>query len=108
MKRDLAVGAGPQLVPRPGELALDPLEIVELAVHHDVAPAVLARDRLITGHQIDDAESGMAEPDPAVGRDPLPAPVRAPVMQSRGGALERFRRDAAAGVIDRHNATHSR
>ena len=90
---DLAVGARPQPVSRPFQLALDPLEVVELAVHDDVAPLVLVRDRLIAGHQIDDAEPGVAQSDSPVGRDPLALAVGAAVVQPRGGAPQRLRRD---------------
>src|SRR6476661_6896813 len=106
MKRDLAVGASPELVPRPCELALDPLEVVELSVHNDVAPTVLARDRLIAGHQIDDAQPGVSQPHPSMRRNPLPPAIGATMVQSQGGAFERFRRDASGRVIDRDDATH--
>ena len=108
VERDLAVGAGAEPVSRPFQLALDPLEVVELAVHDDVAPPVLARDRLVARHQIDDAEPGVAQPDPPVRRDPLPPAIGAAVVQAGGCALERLRGDASVGAIDGYDATHGR
>jgi len=107
VERDLAVGAGPKLVARAFQLAAYPLEVVELAVHDDVAPPVLARDRLIARHQVDDAESGVAQTHPPVRRDPLPPAIGAAVVQYHGGALQRLGRHASLRVIDRYDATHA-
>ena len=84
VERDLAVRAGPQPVSRAFELALDPLEVVELAVHDDLPPPVLVRDRLIAGHQVDDAEPRVAQPHPSVRRDPMPLAIGSAMVQSRG------------------------
>jgi hypothetical protein len=59
-------------------------------------PAVLARDRLIAGLEIDDAETGMAETDVAVGSDPLLLAVRTPPHQLLGGPLDVPGGDGAA------------
>ena len=93
---------------RPFQLALDPLEVVELAVHDDVPPPVLVRDRLIAGHQVDDAEPGVAQPHASVGRDPVPLAVGTAVIQSGGRPLQRLRRDPPVRVIDGYYATHGR
>ena len=41
-------------------------EVVDLAVEDHLDAAVLVADRLIAGGEVDDAETAMAEADPAV------------------------------------------
>ena len=93
---DLAVGAGAEAVASALEVALHALEVVELAVDDDPQALVLAGDRLIAGGQVDDAEPGMAQPDPPVRRDPRPLSVRPAMMQPRRRPLERPRVDPIA------------
>jgi hypothetical protein len=58
MEGDLAVGAGAETVPVPLQLVLDDLEPLELAVHDELRPAVLARDRLGAGGAQNPCPSG--------------------------------------------------
>src|SRR6185503_13834224 len=106
MKGDLAIRPGPEAMARRAQLALDPLEVVKLPVHHDVPAAVLARDRLVARGEVDDAEPCVAEADAAVRGDPVPLPVGAPVVQSGGGVGQGDGRDAAVRVVDRNDAAH--
>ena len=48
------------------KFALDPLVVVELAVGNDADALVLARNRLVAGGEIDDAEPRVAESDATV------------------------------------------
>jgi hypothetical protein len=79
---DLAVGAGAQAVTATLEVALNTLEVVELAVDDNVQGFVLAGDRLITRGQVDDAESGMAQADSPIVGDPPPLPIRSAVGET--------------------------
>jgi len=83
VERDLAVGLGPEPVPAVLQCPADALEVVELAVHHDVDGLILVGDRLVAGHEIDDREPGVTEGDPAVGGHPVAAPVGAAVVERR-------------------------
>ena len=106
MQGDLAVGTRAQLVATIGERALMALVVVELAVHDHVEALVLVRDRLVARREIDDAEPRMAEPDPAVRRDPLPPPVRTAVMECGSGGGESFGRDGLLVREHRDDAAH--
>jgi hypothetical protein len=86
---DLAVGAGAEAVAPGFEFALRALEVVEFAVDDDPQPLVLAGDRLIAGRQVDDAEPGVAQPDPAVFAEPGPLSVRPAVGESAGRPSQR-------------------
>jgi hypothetical protein len=57
VQRNFAVGSGAQPVSPRRECPLDALEAVELAIHHDAGPLILAGDRLISSAEIDDAET---------------------------------------------------
>ena len=67
MQSDLAVRSGAETVPRFFQFALDRFVVVEFAVDDDAGASVLARDRLIAGGQVDDAEPGVPESNPPVG-----------------------------------------
>jgi hypothetical protein len=54
----------------PLQLCADPLEVIEFAVGDDAESAVLVRDRLIAGLEVDDAQSRVTEADTAIGCDP--------------------------------------
>src|SRR5688572_31152873 len=70
MQGDLAVRARSEGVTLSLELRADALEVVELAVVHEVDPAVLARNRLVARRQVDDAETGVPEPDATARLEP--------------------------------------
>jgi len=73
-----------------------------------VPPAVLVGDRLVAGHQVDDAEPRVAESDAPVFGDPLPLAVGAAVVQAGGRSCQRLAGDAGMGVIDGYYAAHCR
>ena len=106
VQRDLAVGRGPEPVALLLQLALDPLEVVELAVDDDMHAPVLVRDWLVAGRQIDDAETRMAEPHAPVRSHPLPLPVRPAPHQLRGGALDITEGHGTAWREKRNDSTH--
>src|SRR5215470_5260384 len=58
----LGVRAGGEYVPAPGQLTLELLEVVDLAVEDDHRVPILAVDGLIASRHVDDAEPPMAEP----------------------------------------------
>ena len=108
MQRDLAVRARAQPVPGLLELALDRLEIVELAVDDDPRALVFAGDRLIAGRQVDDAQPRMAEGDAPIGGDPVALAVGPAMVEAPGGAFDRGRRDGRLTGKDGCNAAHGR
>ena len=83
---DLDVGAGAEAVAAGGELFAQLLEVVDLAVADDGDCAVLVRDRLITGLEIDDAEAPEAQTD--AGREVEALAVGAAMAQTVGHPLE--------------------
>jgi hypothetical protein len=106
MKRNLAVGAGPQAVTGSLKRPLDRLIAVELAIDDDPCPFVLAGDRLVSRRKIDDAEPRMAEADTAVRRDPIAPPIRATMMKAAGGPLERAVRYRLAAGENCNESAH--
>ena len=104
---DLAVGAGAEAVAPAFEVALDALEVVELAVDDDLQRLVLAGDRLIAGRQVDDAEPGMAQPDPTIVGEPRPLSVRSAVGESERRSLQGVGRNRLPRRIHRHDPTHA-
>src|SRR5215472_10444597 len=68
VERYLAVRACAQPMPGSLELALDRLVAVELAVGDDLTAAVLTRNRLSAGREVNDAEPRVSEPHALVGR----------------------------------------
>ena len=91
VQSDLAVGAGAEAVATALEVALYAFEVVELAVDDDPQALVLAGDRLLAGGQVDDAESGMAQPDPPIAGDPGPLSIRPAVGELEGRLLQGWR-----------------
>ena len=70
MKEDLGVGRRPEdMAPAP-ELVADRLVAVEFAVHGEMKGAVVARQRLLPGREVDDGEPRVGEADPAIVGDP--------------------------------------
>ena len=57
-----------------GQFALDTLEVVEFAVDDNVQPLVLVGDRLIAGHQINNAQPGVPQGYATVRRHPMARP----------------------------------
>src|SRR5690242_5029784 len=92
MESDLAIGAGAQTVPRVLQFPLNRFITVEFTIHNGPEASVFARNGLIAGFQVDDAEPRMSESHSPVGRDPMPLPVGAAMMKALGGTLDyRFR-----------------
>src|SRR5579864_222868 len=88
MKRDLAVRPCPEPMALLNQSALEPLEIVELAVHHDSEPFVFTGNGLVAGFEIDNAQPSMPQPDRPVRGDPLPPAVGPAVLKPRRRPLE--------------------
>jgi hypothetical protein len=88
------------------ELAPDALEVVELAVRDDAKTAILARNRLIAGRQVDDAEPRMPEPGPTPWVDPNALRVRAAMMEPARRAEERFARYGAVARDGCNDTAH--
>src|SRR5215472_17286996 len=57
MQSDFAVRAGSEPVPSGFQFALNGLKTVKLAIDDDVSATIFARDRLVAGRQINDAEA---------------------------------------------------
>src|SRR5262249_38896282 len=104
---DLAVGAGAEAVALALEIAPHALEVVELAVGDDPQALVLTGDRLVAGGQVDDAESGMAEPDPPIPGDPRAPALRPTVVGPVDRPLQCGRRDRPLRRVHRHDPTHT-
>ena len=71
------------------------------------SPAVLARDRLVAGGEVDDAQPRMAQADRAIGRDPDALPIGAAMVQGLGGALQPVPGNRAAAGEHRDNTAHA-
>ena len=106
VQRDLAVRSRAQPVSRLLEPALRRLEIVELAVDDDPRALVLARDRLIAGRQVDDAEPRMPQRDAPISRQPLALTVRSAVIEPPGRALDEVGRERRGPGEEGDDATH--
>ena len=106
VQSDLAIGAGAEAVASALEVLLYALEVVELAIDDDPQALVLAGDRLLAGGQVDDAESGMAEPDPPIAGDPRPLSIRPAVGEPEGRLLQGGGRDRSPRRVHRRNPAH--
>jgi len=67
------------------------LEVVKLAIDRDVNPFVLVCNRLITGHQVNNAEPRMTETDALVPRNPDATAVGTAVVENVGSAIKPLR-----------------
>src|SRR5687767_4593735 len=85
------VGPGPVGVPGGLQLFPDCLVVVDLAVEHDPDRAVLVRERLMPGGEIDDAQPSMAERGTMVGVEPrvIRSAMREHVPHRSGTSLVR-------------------
>jgi hypothetical protein len=104
---DLAIGAGAEAVAPAFEVALRALKVVELAVDDDLERLILAGDRLIAGRQVDDAELGMAQPDPTILGEPRPLSVRPPVGESEGRSLQSVGPNRLPRRLHCYDTTHT-
>jgi len=92
MQCDLTIGASSQTVTGLFELTLDRFVAVEFAVHDDMDLFILVRNGLISRRKIDDAQTGVAEGDPAIGTDPIAETVGAAMIEASDGVFQcRFR-----------------
>src|SRR6185437_8891260 len=91
-----------------GQLALDPLEIVELAIDDDMQPLVFVGDGLIACLEVDNAEPRVSEGDAAMRSNPVPLAIRPAMVQGLHTPLERSDRNGAAAREHGDNATHIR
>ncbi len=103
----LAVGAGAEAVAPAFEVTLRALEVVELAVDDDVQRLILASDRLGACRQVDDAEPGVAQPDPLILAEPCPLSVRAAVGESACRSLQGVGRNRLPRRIHRDDTAHA-
>jgi hypothetical protein len=108
VKRDLAVRAGTEAVSPAAEVLANLLEVIELAIGHDPERLILVRYGLRASTEVDDREPGMAEPDPAIGRDPVSPSVGTAMMQGRRAAMQCIGRDGATGGKHSGDAAHVR
>ena len=67
------------------------LEVIKLAIDGDVNPVVLVCDRLITGHQVNNAQPRMTETDASILGNPDAAAVGTAVVKSFGHAVQPLR-----------------
>ena len=88
------------------ERTLHALVVVELSVDDDVEALVLVGDRLIAGVEVDDAEARMPEPDTAMRRDPVSAPVRPAMVERPRRSFQRLCIDRIVGREQRIRMTH--
>src|SRR5262249_34729976 len=88
------------------EVALDALEVVELAVRDDAQLPVLVRDRLVAGREVDDAEARVPQPDASMRRDPAALGVGPAVEEAARGAQEGLLGDRLAFGEHRDDAAH--
>jgi hypothetical protein len=87
MDEHLGVPVRPERVAGTLEVAAQLLVVVDLAVLDDRARAVLVRDRLVAGLEVDDREPSRREADPAVHVDA--GRVRPAMDERRAHGLER-------------------
>ena len=100
----LGVAVGAEAVALRLELGAELAVVVELAVLDDDDAAVLVRDRLVAGLEVDDREPARGEPDGAVDVDA--ARVGPAVDERRGHRLEPAR-SAPRGRHDSADPTHA-
>jgi hypothetical protein len=93
MQSDLAVRTRPQSVARALELVPNCLIAIEFTVNDDTRSTVLARNRLISGRQINDAQPRMPKSNPPVRGDPMSLSVGSTVMQALRRSLHYRCRD---------------
>jgi hypothetical protein len=72
----LGVGAGPKPLPEGFELLPELTEVVDLSVEDETERSVIARHRLIPGHEIDDREPPVTEADRSFAVEPFPVGPR--------------------------------
>jgi hypothetical protein len=75
----------------PLQLASLAVEAIKLAIDSDMDPLVLVSDRLIAGHQVNDAQPYMTETDALVRGQPDSLAVGTTVAENVGGALQSLR-----------------
>ena len=88
------------------KFALNPLILIKLPIGNDVGAVILARDRLVAGGEIDNAQSSMAQSNAIVPADPLALSVRPTVIERLRCAFKRCRRNRLAARVDSHNSAH--
>ena len=103
MHEHLGVAVRPEAMARAFQLLAQLLVVVDLAVLHDVARAVLVGDRLVAGLEIDDREAPCGESDSAV--DVLPEAVGPAVAEGGAHCRQPFGIDCAPGR-DSADPTH--
>src|SRR5215469_1454697 len=76
MQCDFAIRPRAQMVSRAFELALNGFVIVELAVDDNVLAPILTGNGLVSGREVDDAESCVTQSYQPIRRNPLALSVR--------------------------------
>jgi hypothetical protein len=107
MKSDFAVRSGAQPVAGTFKFPLNGLVAVEFPINHDPGFFVFARDRLISGRQVDNAKPRVAQTNSTVRRDPMPLPIRAAVIEASRGPFHYCFRDWITTREERNNSAHS-
>src|SRR5215471_10555139 len=95
MQCDFTIRPRAQMVTRTFELALSGFIVVEFAVNNNVLAPILAGNGLVSGREVDNAESCMTQSYLPIRRNPLPLSVRAAVIKSPGSLLQHRRRNRA-------------
>ena len=91
---------------QPREFGHQRLEIVDLTVVDDADCPVLVEQRLVTGREIDDRQSTVAEPDPRL--DMVAFAIRSPMTEDIGHAAQQGSIDLGLPAIveDTRYAAH--
>src|SRR5580658_4095736 len=106
VKGDFTVGARLQMMPGLFKLLLYAFVIVELAVYDDLPGAVLVRDGLIAGGQVDDAQACVPETYLSVRRYPIALAVRASMTKGFCRVFESDLGDRSGRRENGNNSTH--
>src|SRR5215469_9560772 len=85
---DLAVRVRSKPMSAPLQLPSLVLEVIKLTIHSDVNPFVLVCDRLITGHQVNNAQPHMTKTGALVRGKPGALAVRTAVTENFGHPIE--------------------
>ena len=88
VQRNLAIRTSAQVVTRVFEIMPNRLVAIEFAIRYDPNSFILARNRLISGRKVDDAEPRMTESNSTIGTYPMALAVRTPVRKSLSGPLD--------------------
>jgi hypothetical protein len=95
MQSNFAVGPRAQPMSGMFQLPLDRFIPIEFAIDDDPDFLVLVRNRLISGGEVDDAEPGVPQRNPAVGRNPVALAIGTAVIQALRRAWQNLGRNGS-------------